>query len=63
MAASSTLKASKDTPYLEKWNTRFGLSERVVIRNAGRFVDNTSLTALKNGVKVTSQYSLKSREK
>lgn len=38
----------KKYPYLEKWDTRFGMSERVVIRDEnGRFVDNTSLTALK----------------
>lgn len=34
--------------YLETWNTRFGASERVVIRDAnGKFVDNVSLTALR----------------
>lgn len=26
--------------YLERWDTRFGLSDRIVIRNQGRFVDN-----------------------
>ena len=35
--------------YLEKWDTRFGQSERVVIRDRqGKFVDNVSLTALKS---------------
>lgn len=34
--------------YLEKWYTRFGESDRVVIRDAnGKFVDNISLTALR----------------
>ena len=33
--------------YLEKWDTRFGKSERVVLRQEGRFVDNYSLTALR----------------
>ena len=26
--------------YLERWDTRFGLSDRIVIREQGRFVDN-----------------------
>jgi hypothetical protein len=26
--------------YLERWDTRFGQSDRIVIRNQGRFVDN-----------------------
>ena len=35
-------------PYLEKWATRYGTSERVVIRDAnGKFVDNVSLSALR----------------
>lgn len=33
--------------YLEKWNTRYGVSERVVIRQGGKFVDNVSLTTLR----------------
>jgi hypothetical protein len=37
----------KTYAYLEKWDTRYGKSERVVVRKAGRFVDNISLTALK----------------
>ena len=44
-------KSNKSTArftYLEKWDTRFGQSERVVVRNGnGRFVDNVSLTALR----------------
>ena len=43
---------SKKYPYLEQWDTRFGLSDRVVIRDAnGKFVDNVSLTALKKAPK------------
>lgn len=41
--------------YLEKWDTRYGQSERVVIRKGGRFVDNVSLTALKRGTRVASR--------
>jgi hypothetical protein len=34
--------------YLEKWDTRFGQSERIVIRDEnGKFVSNVSLTALR----------------
>ena len=40
-------KAAKQYAYLEKWDTRYGKSERVVLRQSGRFVDNISLTALK----------------
>lgn len=46
---------SKTVPYLETWNTRYGKSERIVLRKGGKFVDNTSLTALKRGVRVTSR--------
>lgn len=41
--------------YLEQWATRYGLSDRVVIREQGRFVDNVSLTALRKGEKVSSR--------
>jgi hypothetical protein len=34
--------------YLEKWDTRYGKSERIVTRQGGRFVTNVSLTALKS---------------
>jgi hypothetical protein len=34
----------------EKWNTRFGKSNRVVVRDAkGHFVDNKSKRQLKSG--------------
>ena len=41
--------------YLENWDTRYGMSQRVVVRQGGKFVDNISLTALKRGAKVTSR--------
>jgi hypothetical protein len=45
-------KSIKKFPYLEQWNTRYGLSDRVVIRDEnGKFVDNTSLTALRKAPK------------
>jgi hypothetical protein len=45
----------KTIPYLETWDTRYGKSERIVLRKGGKFVDNTSLTALKRGVRVSSR--------
>lgn len=51
-------KSNRKTPkfaYLEQWNTKHGLSERVVIRQAGRFVDNVSLTALRKGETVKTR--------
>jgi hypothetical protein len=33
--------------YLEKWDTKHGTSERLVVRRAGQFVTNYSITALK----------------
>jgi hypothetical protein len=46
---------AKTYPYLETWATRYGMSERIVLRKNGKFVDNTSLTALKQGVRVSSR--------
>lgn len=49
--------AKNDAPvyvYLEKWDTKFGESERVVLRQQGRIVDNFSLTALRKGELVQS---------
>lgn len=41
-------KSTDKYAYLEKWDTRFGQSERVVIRDAnGKFIDNVSLTTLR----------------
>lgn len=45
----------KVIPYLETWDTRYGRSERIVLRKGGKFVDNTSLTALKRGTRVSSR--------
>ena len=51
--------AKKNTPrtfaYLEQWDTRYGLSDRVVIRKAGKFVDTISLSALRKGESVKSK--------
>jgi hypothetical protein len=33
--------------YLEKWDTKHGTSERVVVRRAGKFVTNYSITGLR----------------
>jgi hypothetical protein len=46
---------AKTIPYLETWDTRYGMSERVVLRKNGKFVDNTSLTALRRGSRVSSR--------
>ena len=46
---------AKTYPYLETWDTRYGTSERVVLRKNGKFVDNVSLTALKRGQRVASR--------
>jgi hypothetical protein len=57
-AKKKTVKKSnkaKTVPYLETWNTRYGQSQRVVLRQGGKFVDNTSLTALKRGARVNSR--------
>jgi len=46
----SSKKSAPKFSYLEKWTMPNGsISERVVVRQQGRFVDNISLTALKNG--------------
>ena len=42
--------AKKLFMYEEKWNTRFGKSSRVVVRDAkGHFVDNKSKKQIRNG--------------
>lgn len=46
---------AKTYPYLEQWDTRYGLSDRVVLRKNGRFVDNISLTALRKAPKINSR--------
>ena len=49
---------AKDAPvynYLEQWDTRYGLSDRIVVRKAGKFVNTISLTALRKGEPVKSK--------
>jgi hypothetical protein len=41
--------------YLEQWDTRYGMSDRIVIRKNGKFVNNISLTALRKGETVKSR--------
>lgn len=42
--------------YLEQWNTRFGIQERVVIRDQnGKFVDSVNLTGLRKAPKVAAR--------
>jgi hypothetical protein len=51
-------KTKKDTPvynYLEQWSTRYGLSDRIVVRKGGKFITNISLSALRKGETVTSR--------
>ena len=47
MAKKSSANTARTYNYLETWNTRYGKSERIVVRKNGKFVDNISLTALK----------------
>lgn len=50
MSKKSKKSAPKSYSYLEKWQMPDGsVSERVVVRQQGRFVDNISLTALRSG--------------
>ena len=49
-------KAKKDASkylYMERWDTRYGLSDRIVIRNQGRFVDNITRKQLANATPVS----------
>jgi len=55
MSKSNRKTARKTAPtfnYLEKWDTRFGTSERVVTRQNGKFVTNVSLTALRKAPRI-----------
>jgi hypothetical protein len=46
----------KTYPYLEKWDTRYGTQERVVIRDEfGKFVDSVNLTSLRKAPKVATR--------
>ena len=49
-------KNIKKYTYLEKWDTRYGTQERVVIRDEnGKFVDSVNLTSLRKAPKVASR--------
>jgi hypothetical protein len=52
---ASKTKNAPTYNYLEQWDTRYGLSERIVVRKNGKFVDNISLTALRKGETVKSR--------
>ena len=52
---STKTKKSPTYPYLEQWDTRYGLSDRIVLRKNGKFVDNISLSALRKGQTVKSK--------
>lgn len=41
-------KTAKKYIYQEVWNTRYGKSPRVVVREQGRFVDNKSKEQIRN---------------
>ena len=46
----------KKYSYLEQWNTRYGVQERVVIRDEnGKFVDSVNLTSLRKAPKVSTR--------
>jgi hypothetical protein len=45
----------KKFSYLEKWDTRYGQQERVVIREQGRFVDSINLTGLRKAQAVSGR--------
>jgi hypothetical protein len=47
-------KAKKFT-YLEQWDTRYGMQDRVVIRQSGKFVDSINLTSLRKAPKVATR--------
>lgn len=52
---ASKKKNVRTYSYLEQWDTRYGLSDRIVVRENGKFVDNISLTALRKGQTVKSR--------
>ena len=42
--------------YLEQWNTRYGVQDRVVIRDEnGKFVDSVNLTGLRKAPAVATR--------
>jgi hypothetical protein len=49
-------KKIKKFTYLETWDTRYGVQERVVIRDEqGHFVDSVNLGTLRKAPKVSSR--------
>lgn len=51
--ASKKSKTPRYT-YLEVWNTRYGIQERIVTRENGKFIDSTpALATLRKGIPVT----------
>jgi hypothetical protein len=48
-------KNIKKFTYLEKWDTRYGQQERVVIREGGRFVDSVNLTGLRKAPAIANR--------
>jgi len=47
MSKSAKSSAPATFNYLERWDTKHGTSERVVVRRAGKFVTNYSVTGLR----------------
>ena len=46
----------KKFTYIEQWDTRYGIQDRVVIRDAnGKFVDSVNLTSLRKAPSVSSR--------
>ena len=46
----------KKYTYLEQWDTRYGVQDRVVIRDQnGKFVDSVNLTGLRKAPKITAR--------
>ena len=46
----------KKYTYLEQWDTRYGVQDRVVIRDAnGKFVDSVNLTGLRKAPAVAAR--------
>ena len=42
-------KKAPTIAYLETWDTRYGVQERVVMRREGKFVDSINLNTLRKG--------------
>jgi len=49
-------KNVKKFTYLEQWDTRYGVQDRVVIRDQnGKFVDSVNLTSLRKAPAIASR--------